>query len=249
MTRFFIALGVLGVSLCLSSLQGAELYKADWAEFATSNITARVDQISRMRFTMLPKGSSIVDGSTTPPNPFPDLQKSLRIFCPAGEASWFRQNIRLFEGAGPKRGEFQMQFRLVKGLVKLQLGFNPVPWDPSNKGCYTADAPLYLSATFAPGKKLLIDGKAVRAGSFDVLEADQNYIFTVKWDMGATPPSCTFLVNGETVTLSSVNEFTLPIRVEGALESPNAVRISLGSGDNPEGEFFLGKISASSDER
>ena len=226
---------LLAAAFCHAAESG---FSVDWEHVA---LDAQPSDESRLVASGYPEGTGIVNAQTDPANPFSDIGHALHVKSVAPQAQWFRLHFRPFVGPPVATGAVVVQFQLGKNAVTVQVGSNELPWDSANRESFAVTR-SFFNAAFSPEDGISIQGRPLRTNSIEWLEAGKPYTLLIKWDFSLPEPLCTFYLDGEAIQDQSGEVFSWKIAEPGPEPGINAFRITLGNNDNPEGEFFLGRL-------
>lgn len=193
-----------------------------------------------------PEGVQLVDRNSDPVSPFPDGEPGIWVQSTVGAPFWFRLNFRPFEDQEVREGVAEFDLRPVDGLLSLQVGNQPLPWDPaSNETYYVANVAFGLSLQV--DEPPTVAARPLETDSITHIAADTNYRVTIKWDFSSGEPQFRIFLNGEMMRLQgSAAPFSPPISPEVMESGINAFRVSLGNPSDQTGEVFVGTMRAAS---
>jgi hypothetical protein len=183
----------------------------------------------------------VVDSSTTPVNPFPEIERALYV-TPGEKNQAVRIRMGPFPETQPPKGSFEIQFRLVEGSFQFGLMKSLRPTDNS-KPFYLLDNEHFLGLVMEVGK----NPTAPRIGNLktaevSAIESEQNYKLRVEWTTEGDTMNYTFLLNGKPLNSVSGKAFTLSVPVSKFDDALMCFGIFSGSTEEPSGKFFIGSV-------
>lgn len=237
----FIALGLVLVS---ANLKAEEEFSVDWSAVESSALPQQSQPDSRIAFVSKLSPSSIVVGpATEPANPFPDSEASLYVNAENPADGWFRLVARHFAEESATQGAVEFEFRLVKGMVTLSLGYCDQPWIPGNLTSYNMTDLKFL-VIFNVDQEVQIRAQSYQTSAISTLKAGENYRFLIKWDM-STAERYSYFLNGEPLApITAPSNQAYPVTSSDT--GINSLRITLGGPEDHLGAVYLGPIKARS---
>jgi len=190
------------------------------------------------------KTAMVTDSSTTPPNPFPDCERSLFIDQDP-ESPTSRIRIRPFQDETPASGSFEVNFRVAEGRFRLDTGFISVPWDPANDWAYIP-TDVFFGVTLTADEAIQCkSATGLRTDSVPTLSASENYKFRIEWTTEGDNVVFLFHLNGEPVITREGQPFSQTVPKAKFGDQSLSLSINVGSKEEPRVRVFLGRISAS----
>ena len=185
----------------------------------------------------------VADASTTPPNPFPDIEQSL--FIDQGpDSPVTRVRPRAFETETPASGSYEINFRLVEGRFRLDTGSLNVPWDPREDYAYCLSDVLF-GISFAVDEPIQCKSvTGLRTESIGAISPDENYTFRGEWETDGENVVFQFFLNGEQVMTKEKQTFFQPVPKASFDNQTLSFAINVGHSEIPRVRVFLGRISA-----
>lgn len=237
-------------SACLLGISTASAeneFSVDWSNRVPNSTPEQVEDFLRIAFlSTFSDEITFVYADTDPVNPFSHLENSLYVNSEAPNDGWFRLLARPFVEEPVLQGALEFEFRIVSGSIHLMVGECKLPWQPDDFKTYAVSNSKF-GAAFRPGEYVQIQGRPMRTGMGDPLEADKNYTFLVKWDFSGLSEPFTFFLNGEPLTFDGGSPFPMPTGAEAS--GINAFRITIGTPSDKFGAIFLGRLAAASGDK
>ena len=182
-----------------------------------------------------------VDSSTTPANPFPEIERALHV-TPGEKNVPFRIRFGPFPETLPPKGSLEIQFRLVEGLFDIGMLSSLKPTDDS-KPFFLPDSERLFGLRIAVGKNPYTKGFGnLKTAEVSTIESEQNYKLRVEWTTQGDTMIYTFLLNGNPLNSVSGKAFTLSVPVSKFDDALMCFGIFSGSTEEPPGKFFIGSV-------
>ena len=183
----------------------------------------------------------MVDSSTTPANPFPEIERALHV-TPGDKNVPVRMRMGPFPETLPPKGSLEIQFRLVEGLFDFGMLSSLKPTDDS-KPFYLPDSERLFGLRIAVGKNLYTKGFGnLKTDEVSTIESEQNYKLRVEWTTEGDTMNYTFLLNGNPLNSVSGKTFTLSVPVSKFDNALMCFGVFSGSAEEPSGKFFIGSV-------
>jgi hypothetical protein len=183
----------------------------------------------------------VVDGTTTPKNPFMGTERAYYL-TPGDRNAAVRMIFRPFVETNPENGYFEFTFRLVEGGFDLVTGENSQPYEPKNPATYNMGE-RFFAASFIADKAMAVGRfRNLVTPSVSRLMAEENYTFRISWEPEGDNLVFRFMLNSEPLTGPNATPVTFPVEKSAFGSGALSFILTSGSADGPCAKAFYGGI-------
>jgi len=183
----------------------------------------------------------VVDGSTTPKNPFPGTERAYYL-APGDQNGAARMIFRPFVDTNPENGYFEFTFRLVEGAFDLVIGETSQTYEPKNPATYNMGE-RFFAVSFITDKAMAVGrSRGLFTSSVNALVAEENYIFRISWEPEGDNLVFRLMLNSEPLTGPNATPLTFPVEKSAFGSGALSFILTSGSADFPCAKAFVGGI-------